>query len=152
MKIWVNALKIQVPSGAEDQRLLDFLRNNLGLTGTRYGCGMGLCGACTVHLEGHAIRSCQTTIKDIAEKTVTTIEGLAPGQKLHPVQKAFLDIQVPQCGFCMSGQIMSASALLVQKPNPSKKQIDQALNGNLCRCGTYGRIRKAVQMAAKEAK
>jgi len=149
MDIWINARKIPAPLDVQEQSLLNFLRNNLGLTGTRHGCGMGLCGACTVHLEGRAIRSCQTPIHEVAGKRVTTIEGLAPDQYPHPVQKAFLEMQAPQCGFCMSGQIMSASALLAQTPNPSRSQIDQALNGNLCRCGAYGRIRKAIQMAAR---
>ncbi|MBI5710807.1 MAG: (2Fe-2S)-binding protein [Candidatus Eisenbacteria bacterium] len=128
--------------------LLWALRDTLGLTGTKFGCGMGQCGACTVHLDGEAVRSCSTTVAEAAGRTITTIEGLAPavGAKLRG---AWLAEQVPQCGYCQSGQIMSAAALLAKQPAPLDADIERALSGNLCRCGTYPRIRAAIQRAAK---
>jgi isoquinoline 1-oxidoreductase subunit alpha len=129
--------------------LLWVLRDSLGLTGTKFGCGMGLCGACTVHLNGGAFRSCQIPIETVGPKKVTTIEGLSPDRR-HPVQRAWIAEQVPQCGYCQSGQIMQAAALLTQNPHPSREQINQAMMGNICRCATYQRIRRAIQRAAEE--
>jgi aerobic-type carbon monoxide dehydrogenase small subunit (CoxS/CutS family) len=128
--------------------LLWVLRDALGLTGTKYGCGMALCGACTVHLNGQAIRSCVTPVSAVGEQAVTTIEGLSPDRS-HPVQRAWLEIDVPQCGYCQPGQIMSAAALLEQNARPSDEQIDSAMAGNICRCGTYPRIRAAIHRAAQ---
>jgi isoquinoline 1-oxidoreductase subunit alpha len=131
--------------------LLWALRDLLQLTGTKYGCGIGMCGACTVHLDGEAVRSCQTALNDVGERKVTTIEGL--GQSgLHPVQKAWIAEQAPQCGYCQSGQIMSAAALLAKTPQPTDAQIDDAMTGNICRCVTYFRIRKAIHRAAQEVR
>lgn len=127
--------------------LLWVLRDTLGLTGTKYGCGIGQCGACTVILEGNAVRSCQTPLSRAAGKHVTTIEGLS-ADRSHPVQQAWIAEQVPQCGYCQSGQIMAAVVLLASNPNPTDADIDDAMSGNLCRCGTYHRIRKAVHRAA----
>lgn len=131
--------------GDPEMPLLWYLRDMLEMTGTKYGCGMGLCGACTVHVDGKAVRSCQTTMASAAGKSVVTIEGLK-GQ--HPVQKAWMAANVPQCGYCQSGQIMQAASLLKEKPKPTDKDIDDAMQGNLCRCGTYGRIRAAIKSAA----
>jgi len=133
--------------GDPDMPLLWYLRDVAGLTGTKFGCGMSLCGACTVHKDGAAIRSCSTAMNDLGGANITTIEGIAP---VHPVQKAWLDIRVPQCGYCQSGQIMQAIALLKDNKNPSDQDIDVAMSGNLCRCGTYQRIRAAIHQAAKE--
>jgi len=129
--------------------LLWVLRDSLGLTGTKYGCGMGLCGACTVHLDGKAVRSCQTPVKSVGAKKITTIEGLGKDD-LHPVQKAWIAEQVPQCGYCQSGQIMQAVSLLRDKPRPTVGDINAGMAGNICRCGTYQRIRRAIQRAARE--
>ncbi|MBX3204495.1 MAG: (2Fe-2S)-binding protein [Labilithrix sp.] len=129
--------------------LLWALRDALGLTGTKYGCGEALCGACTVHLDGGAVRSCVTPVRRAAGKHVTTIEGLSPDGS-HPLQRAWLELGVPQCGFCQAGQIMSAAALLAKKAKPTDAEIDRSLAGNLCRCGTYLRIRAAVKKAAGE--
>jgi aerobic-type carbon monoxide dehydrogenase small subunit (CoxS/CutS family) len=131
-----------------DMPLLWVLRETIGLTGTKFGCGLGQCGACTVHLDGAATRSCLTTAKAAAEKKITTIEGLSP-TSTHKLQKAWIEEQVPQCGYCQSGQIMSAAALLAKTPNPTEAQIDSAMTGNICRCGTYQRIRRAIQRAAR---
>jgi isoquinoline 1-oxidoreductase subunit alpha len=131
-----------------DMPLLWVLRDTLNMTGTKFGCGMALCGACTVHINGDPIRSCVTPISAIAGKTVTTIEGLSPDRS-HPVQRAWMEIDVPQCGYCQSGQIMTASALLAKTPKPTDAQIDDAMTGNICRCGTYPRIRKAIHRAAE---
>ena len=131
--------------------LLWVLRDHLDLTGTKYGCGIGHCGACTVILDGNAVRSCQVRLSRAAGKSVTTIEGLSPDRS-HPVQRAWLIEQVPQCGYCQSGQIMSAAVLLSANPDPSDSDIDDALSGNLCRCGTYQRIRRAVHRAAELAR
>ena len=127
--------------------LLWYLRDLLDLTGTKYGCGMGLCGSCTVHVNGAAQRSCVTSMKDAAGKTITTIEGLGNGHP-HPLQAAWQKVNVMQCGYCQAGQIMQAAALLAQKPKPTDPEIDQAMEGNICRCGTYQRIREAIKMAA----
>jgi isoquinoline 1-oxidoreductase subunit alpha len=135
---------------APDTPLLWVLRDTLNLTGTKYGCGMGLCGACTVHLDGEAVRSCQTPVSSVGTKKITTIEGLSETNK-HPVQLAWIAEQVPQCGYCQSGQIMSAAALLAHTPHPSDDQIDTAMVGNLCRCGVYQRIRRAIHRAAQGA-
>ena len=132
-----------------DMPLLWVLRETIGLTGTKFGCGLGQCGACTVHLDGAATRSCLTTAKAAAEKKITTIEGLSP-TSTHKLQKAWIEEQVPQCGYCQSGQIMSAVALLKTTPNPTDQDIDRAMAGNICRCGTYQRIRAAIHTAAKE--
>src|SRR5258707_4300860 len=127
--------------------LLWVLRDTLGMTGTKFGCGMALCGACTVHIGGEGTRSCITPISSVAGKKVTTIEGLSPGRS-HPVQRAWIEVDVPQCGYCQSGQIMSAASLLAKNAKPSDPEIDEAMKGNICRCGTYQRIREAVHRAA----
>ena len=129
--------------------LLWALREQLSLTGTKYGCGIAQCGACTVHLDGKPVRACVTPVSAVIGKKITTIEGLGTPDKPHPVQLAWSEIGVPQCGYCQSGQIMSAAALLAEKPNPTDADIDQAMAGNLCRCGTYLRIRKAIHRAAE---
>jgi isoquinoline 1-oxidoreductase subunit alpha len=133
-----------------DTPLLWVIRENVGLTGTKFGCGMAMCGACTVHLDGEAIRSCITPVSRAAGKKITTVEGLSPDLS-HPVQLAWLEIDVPQCGYCQSGQLMSAAALLRDKPHPTDQDIDDAMSGNICRCGTYPRIRKAIHRAAEIA-
>ncbi len=129
--------------------LLWVIRDHLKLTGTKYGCGIGQCGACTVHLDGHAVRSCSTPVSMASGKRVTTIEGLAATVQGKAVQTAWREVDVPQCGYCQSGQIMSATALLSEHPHPSEAQIVAAMDGNLCRCGTYNRIRAAIQKAAE---
>ncbi len=128
--------------------LLYAIRDLAKLTGTKFGCGMGLCGACTVHLDGQPIRSCLTPLSTAADKMVTTIEGLGDESSPHPVQQAWIDNNVPQCGYCQSGQMMSASALLASNASPSDEDIDAAMQGNICRCGTYPRIKKAIKQAA----
>ena len=135
--------------GDEDMPLLWYLRDDLRLTGTRFGCGAGLCGACTVHLDGTAVRSCQTPLRTLQNKRVVTIEGLSADGR-HPVQRAWAEHDVAQCGYCQSGQIMQAASLLARTPNPSDQDIDRAMTGNICRCGTYQRIRAAIKTAAKE--
>jgi aerobic-type carbon monoxide dehydrogenase small subunit (CoxS/CutS family) len=130
-----------------DMPLLWVLRDTLGLTGTKYGCGAALCGACTVHLAGEPVRSCVTPVSAVGARKVTTIEGLSSGRS-HPLQRAWIELDVPQCGYCQSGQIMSAAALLAQNPQPSDAEIDVAMAGNVCRCGTYQRIRAAIHRAA----
>jgi aerobic-type carbon monoxide dehydrogenase small subunit (CoxS/CutS family) len=133
-----------------DTPLLWVLRDALGLTGTKYGCGIAQCGACTVHVAGRPVRACTTPVSSVGSKSVTTIEGL-PSDATHRVQKAWIAEAVPQCGYCQSGQIMSAVALLAAKPHPTDEDIDTAMSGNACRCGTYDRIRRAVHRAAREA-
>ncbi len=127
--------------------LLWVLRDHLNLVGTKYGCGISQCGSCTVHLNGVAMRSCMTPVSSVGGQEVTTIEGLSENGD-HPVQKAWLEVDVPQCGYCQAGQIMSAAALLKNNPNPSDEEIEGAMNGNICRCGTYLRIKKAIKLAA----
>jgi isoquinoline 1-oxidoreductase alpha subunit len=135
---------------AGDTPLLWVVRDHFKLKGSKFGCGMGLCGACTMHLNGSAIRTCITPVAAAMNQQVTTIEGLGTPDNLHVVQEAWLEHNVPQCGYCQSGQIMSASALLAQNPNPSDRDIDAAMSGNICRCGTYPRIRKAIHTAASK--
>ena len=146
MKIRING-KDHTLDVDPEMPLLWALRDIVGLTGTKYGCGEALCGSCTVHLDGKAVRSCVTPVRRADGHAVTTIEGLAPGAN-HPLQQAWLELRVPQCGFCQAGQIMSAAALLQVKPKPTNAEIDASLAGNLCRCGTYPRIRAAVRKAA----
>ena len=136
--------------GDREMPLLWYLRDVLGLTGTKFACGMALCGACTVHRDGEAIRSCVVPVRDVAGAEITTIEGIAE-KGLHPVQKAWMEFNVPQCGYCQAGQIMQAIALLSSKPRPSDQDIDELMSGNICRCGTYQRIRAAIKAAAKGA-
>ncbi len=145
----INGKPIQVAAPI-DVPLLWIIREQLGLTGTKYGCGIAQCGACTVHVDGDAARSCQTPLGDVEGKQVTTIEGLSPDGN-HPLQRAWVAEQVPQCGFCQSGQIMQAATLLKTTPKPTREQIVQAMDGNLCRCGTYPRIVRAIERAAREA-
>jgi isoquinoline 1-oxidoreductase alpha subunit len=133
--------------GDPDMPLLWYLRDVLELTGTKFGCGGGFCGACTVHLNGAAVRSCQTSMQEASGKTIVTIEGLSATAS-HPLQKAWQTVNVPQCGYCQSGQIMQAAALLKQHPKPTDSQIDTEMEGNICRCGTYQRIRQAIKLAA----
>ena len=144
----INGKKRDFDSDPETP-LLWYLRDEIGLTGTRFGCGAALCGCCTVHIDGEAARSCSITMGDLNGKSITTIEGLGQGG-LHPLQKAWLDIDVPQCGYCQSGQLMQAAALLTANLDPSDEQIDEAMSGNICRCGTYPRIREAIKQAARE--
>ncbi len=146
-KLTVND-RLMDTDAAPDTPVLWVLRDHLGMTGTKFGCGMALCGACTVHLDGAAVRSCVLPLSAVAGREITTIEGLS-ADRSHAVQKAWLEIDVPQCGYCQSGQIMSAAALLHRNPNPSDAEIDAAMSGNLCRCGTYARIRKAIHRAAE---
>jgi aerobic-type carbon monoxide dehydrogenase small subunit (CoxS/CutS family) len=148
-KLNINGSDIDTDA-ADDTPLLWVLRDHLGLTGTKYGCGMALCGACTVQLDGVATLSCVLPLKAAAGKRVTTIEGLSKDRG-HPVQRAWVELDVPQCGYCQSGQIMSAAALLQGNPSPTDPEIDAAMSGNICRCGTYPRIRKAIHRAAELA-
>lgn len=147
VKLKINGVNKQF-DGDPEMPLLWYLRDVADLTGTKYGCGMGLCGACTIHVDGAAQRSCVTPLKSVAGKSITTIEGLAAKGKDHPVQKAWEQCNVAQCGYCQSGQIMQAAALLKEKPKPTDKDIDDAMQGNICRCGTYQRIRQAIKVAA----
>ena len=142
--------KMRSYDGDPDMPLLWYVRDDLRLTGTRFGCGAGLCGACTVHVDGKAARACQTKMSTLDGKSVLTIDGLGAGATLHRVQKAWIAHNVPQCGYCQSGQMMSAVALLKTTPNPTDADIDRAMAGNICRCGTYQRIRAAIHTAAKE--
>jgi aerobic-type carbon monoxide dehydrogenase small subunit (CoxS/CutS family) len=147
-ELTVNGSKLAVD--AEDgQMLLGVLRDDLGLTGTKYGCGEGQCGACTVLIDGKAVKSCVTPLSRAAGRRITTIEGLASNGRLHPVQQAFLDADALQCGYCTPGMIMAATALLSRNPRPSEEEISRAMEGNICRCGTYPRIVRAVAQAAK---
>ena len=149
ISLTVNGTGFQF-DGDKEMPLLWWLRDLAGLKGTKFGCGKGLCGACTVHLDGDAVRSCQTTMADAAGTAITTIEGLGEGGD-HPLQKAWLDHKVPQCGYCQAGQIMQAAALLAENPHPGDQDITDAMYGNICRCGTYQRIRAAIHQAAGEA-
>lgn len=143
--VTINGIAARL-EGDEDMPLLWYLRDIQGMTGTKFGCGAGLCGACTVHLNGTAIRSCQTQIGDIeAGAAITTIEGLASDGQLHALQQAWSDYDVPQCGYCQAGQIMQAASLLAENPTPSDQEIDDAMWGNICRCGTYQRIKAAIK-------
>ncbi len=153
MEIIINGNTIIVQEIHREVLLLDFIRDVAGLKGTKFGCGTGLCGACTLHVDGAAERSCQVFVNEVAGRRITTIEGLAataPEATLHPVQKSWIENSVPQCGYCQAGQIMSAAALLRRNSNPSGDEIDLEMSGNLCRCGTYQRIRQAITEAAKE--
>jgi isoquinoline 1-oxidoreductase alpha subunit len=148
----INGVRVALPEHLREVRLLDVIREHVGLRGTKYGCARGLCGACTVHLDGVAVRSCQLPAASAEGRRVTTIEGLAAGRgaaRLHPVQEAWIAESVPQCGYCQPGQIMTAAALLASIANPSDEQIRLAMEGNLCRCGTYPRIRRALRRAAE---
>ncbi|SMF48046.1 isoquinoline 1-oxidoreductase, alpha subunit [Alteromonadaceae bacterium Bs31] len=151
LRITVNGKLVELDVDPE-MPLLYALRENLGLTGTKFGCGVGLCGACTVHLDGEPVRSCATPVSAALGSSVTTIEGLAKGEALHPLQEAWLDNKVPQCGYCQSGQIMSAVALLEENAQPSDEQIEDWMQGNICRCGTYPRIKKAIKQVATSKK
>jgi isoquinoline 1-oxidoreductase subunit alpha len=147
IELVVNGKRERVAADPE-MPLLWVIRDLLGLTGTKYGCGEALCGACTVHLDGQPVRACVTPVRRAEGRAVTTIEGLSPGGD-HPLQQAWVELGVPQCGFCQAGQIMTAAALLATNPDPSEDDIDRSLAGNLCRCGTYVRIRAAIRKAAK---
>ena len=149
MNFTVNGRKVQVDDEG-DTPLLWVLRDTLNLTGTKFGCGKALCGACTVHLDGKPIRSCVTQVSEVAGKSVKTIEALGEKDTLHPLQKAWVAENVPQCGYCQSGQLMGAAALLQKVASPNDAQIDQAMSGHICRCGTYPRIKKAIKRAAAE--
>jgi len=144
--------KRETVNAEPDTPLLWVLRENLGLTGTKFGCGIAQCGACTVHLDGQPLRSCVTPIAAVEGRNVVTIEGLSARGGLHPVQQAWIAEDVPQCGYCQSGQVMSAAALLARTPSPTDREIDAAMSGNICRCGTYQRIRAAIHLAATLAK
>jgi isoquinoline 1-oxidoreductase alpha subunit len=148
VQLTVNGLQRDVDV-APDTPLLWYLRDALQLTGTRFGCGAGLCGCCTVHVNGRAVRSCQTMVGDLDGASVTTVEHLSANGRRHPLQQAWIDLQVPQCGYCQSGQLMQAAALLAQNPTPSDAEIISAMSGNICRCGTYSRIRAAIKRAAQ---
>jgi len=147
-KLTVNGETRQVDADPA-MPLLWVIREELGLTGTKFGCGIAQCGACTVHVDGIPMRSCTTPLGSAAGRSVTTIEGLGTADVRHPLQQAWIDEQVPQCGYCQSGQIMSAAALLARNPEPTDAQIDAAMRGNICRCGTYARIRRAIKRAAR---
>lgn len=147
MEITVNGETHEV-NVSEDMPLLWVLRDELGITGPKYGCGIAMCGSCTVHVDGYAMRSCSIGVKHVEGKNVTTIEGLGTPKALHAVQAAWIEHQVAQCGYCQSGQIMAAAAFLKDNPQPTDEEIDQVMSSNLCRCGTYPRVRKAVKTAA----
>ena len=150
MEVMVNGRTVPIEVES-DTPVLWFLREQLALTGTKFGCGMAQCGACTVHLNGRPIRSCVTPVSAIAGQSIVTIESIKGAESArHPVQQAWVDFQVPQCGYCQSGQIMSAIALLEANPKPSDSEIDEAMSGNICRCGMYSRIKKAIKHAATE--
>jgi isoquinoline 1-oxidoreductase alpha subunit len=146
IKVTVNGVTHSF-AGNPEMPLLWYLRDELHLTGTKFGCGKGLCGACTVHINGEATRSCITTMKSVAGKKIVTIEGLSAGGD-HPLQKAWRELSVPQCGYCQSGQLMQAAALLKGKPKPTDQEIEETMQGNICRCGTYQRIRQGIKLAA----
>ncbi len=151
MLFTLNGESRDIPADWADEPLLFLLSEAFGLTGSKFGCGVGICGACTVIIDGAAARACITRASDVDGLSVRTIEGLATGDVLHPVQQAWLDLGVPQCGYCQAGQIMAAVALLEQVPDPTPDDIDGAMDGNLCRCGTYPRIRAAISRAAEQA-
>jgi isoquinoline 1-oxidoreductase alpha subunit len=144
----LNAQRVSVDAEPA-MPLLWVIRDQVGLTGTKYGCGAGLCGACTVHVNGTAVRSCQTALSEVANKNVVTIEGLSQNSS-HPLQKAWVALEVPQCGYCQSGQIMKAAELLAKTPKPTRAQIVEHMDGNICRCGTYHKIIAAVELASRE--
>jgi isoquinoline 1-oxidoreductase subunit alpha len=146
----VNGTKVSVPV-TDDMPLLWVIRDVLGMTGTKFGCGIGQCGACTVHVDGEPRRSCLTPVSDVADRAITTIEGIGATPIGRAVQQAWLDLEVVQCGYCQSGQIMSATAIIDMIPEPTDKDIDEGMSGNICRCGTYVRIREAIKQAAKSA-
>jgi isoquinoline 1-oxidoreductase alpha subunit len=148
VNLTVNGAQVAF-DGDPTMPLMWYLRDELGLTGTKFGCGVALCGACTVHLNGEAVRSCGVPMSDVGGKAVVTIEGLDP-KGAHPVQVAWRNLSVPQCGYCQTGQIMQAASLLARTPNPTDQDIDRVMTGNICRCGTYQRIRAAIKTAAKE--
>ena len=148
----LNGETHDIPSDWTDDPLLFLLRDHIGLTGTKFGCGIAQCGACTVHLDGQPVRSCQIPVSAVSGMKITTVEGLAKGEQLSTLQQAWIDHDVAQCGYCQSGQLMSATALLAATPDPTDAQIDSAMAGNICRCGTYGRIKKAIKAAAQSGK
>ena len=148
MEIRVNGKNFRVEE-EPDRPLLGILRDELGLTGTKYSCGIGICGACEIHIDGKIARSCITMLSAVKGRAIRTIEGLSNGEELHPVQQAFIDEQVPQCGWCMSGQIMRAAAFLEDNPRPTEDEIVSEMNSNYCRCGSYNRIKRAVARAAE---
>lgn len=145
----LNGKKVSVKDVDEQMPLLWVLRDHLQMTGTKYGCGIAMCGACTVHMDGSATRSCSIPISSVEGSSITTIEGLSPAMD-HPLQKAWIEHDVPQCGYCQAGQIMSAAALLAENPKPSDEDIDIAMSGNICRCGTYNRVRAAIKTASNQ--
>ncbi len=149
MQLRVNKKAVEVPSQWREETLLQVLRESLGLVGTKFGCGAGLCGACTVLMDGEPVRSCLVPVSAAAGKDIQTVEGLAPQGQLHPVQQTWLNAGIPQCGYCQSGQILATVALLRRSPRPTAQQIDQALVGHLCRCGTQPRMRQAIEQMAK---
>lgn len=149
MRLTVNGSERPIPDAWRDETLLSTLREHLGLVGARYSCGIGLCGACKVHVDGAPVNSCTLRTSDVEGRSVLTIEGLArPDGALHPIQQAWIDERVPQCGYCQPGQIMQAAALLAANPRPSDEEIAAAMAGNLCRCGTYARIKRAIRRAS----
>ena len=148
----INDRPVAVPEAWRDATLLEFLRDHLGLTGTKFGCGIGACGACTVHVNGSPARACLLPVSSLAGQRIGTIEGLAPPGGLHPVQQAWMELNVPQCGYCQAGQVMAAAALLAGNADPTERDVVNALSGHLCRCGTYVRIREGVLRAAELAR
>lgn len=152
LRLHVNGKDRQIDGVADDTPLLWVLRDELNLVGTKFGCGIAQCGACTVHLDGQPVRSCQIPVSAVSGLKITTVEGLAKGEQLSTLQQAWIDHDVAQCGYCQSGQLMSATALLAATPDPTDAQIDSAMAGNICRCGTYGRIKKAIKAAAQAGK
>jgi isoquinoline 1-oxidoreductase alpha subunit len=152
LRLHVNGKDRQIDDVADDTPLLWVLRDELNLVGTKFGCGIAQCGACTVHLDGQPVRSCQIPVSAVSGLKITTVEGLAQGEQLSTLQQAWIDHDVAQCGYCQSGQLMSATALLAATPDPTDAQIDSAMAGNICRCGTYGRIKKAIKAAAQSGK
>ena len=152
LRLHVNGKDRQIDDVADDTPLLWVLRDELNLVGTKFGCGIAQCGACTVHLDGQPVRSCQIPVSAVSGLKITTVEGLAKGEQLSTLQQAWIDHDVAQCGYCQAGQLMSATALLAATPEPTDAQIDSAMAGNICRCGTYGRIKKAIKAAAQAGK